>query len=136
MDLCLSRNEYEIDGIFGELKDISGRRIAVTLEHAFTDGEKGYYPVVPSGSYDCVRGIHQLEHGPEFETFEVMGIPNHTGVLFHVGNYQKDSHGCILLGEEIQMNGKAQMIVNSGKTFEAFMELQTGVNLFKLLILA
>lgn len=78
-----------------------------------------------------MRGMHQLAGmKAPFETFEVMSVPGHQGILLHVGNFNEDSSGCILLGKD-RAGG---MITQSTLTFEAFMKLQAGVNTFKLVV--
>ncbi len=136
MDLVLSRQNYTVNGIFGELRDVEGVLWAITLEHAYTDGEGGYYPKTPPGTYDCHRGVHRLEHGGPFTTFELMDVPGHEGILFHIGNYNKDSDGCILLGRSTAMNGQGEMITDSEVTFNAFMAKQSPLDAFVLLVLA
>lgn len=127
MDLVLTRKDRQAEGIFGELRDAEGTLIAETIEHAYDDGTGTYAPKIPNGDYVCVRGQHQLHSGP-IETFEVMGVPGHTGVLLHPGNTESDSEGCILLGEARIGN----MITNSRITFQKFMALEAGLSEFRL----
>lgn len=128
MDLTLRRQSFTDQGVFGLLLNDQGDTIAVTLEHAYDRA-----PKVPPGEYKCVRGLHRLEGMKEpFETFEVTGVPGHSNILLHVGNYQRDSHGCILVGTEIL----GEMITQSRVAFEKFMELQKGVDQFTLTVKA
>ena len=126
MDLTLTRKLYSKDGVFGELTDESGKLVAVTLEHAYD-----LMPKVPAGTYACKRGPHRLasmEH--DFTTFEIEGVPDHSKILFHVGNYNHDSQGCVLLGHQ----RVDKMVTESKLAFARFMELQTGVNTFHLIV--
>src|ERR1044072_613453 len=101
MDLVLKRKQYRNDGIFGELLDPAGRIVAFTLEHAYFDGQS-YVPKIPIGKWQCKLGEHRLAHMTEpFSTFEVTGVEGHTDLLFHSGNRNADSAGCILLGSTI-----------------------------------
>lgn len=129
MNLTMTRREYREDGIFGTLTDENGEVVAMTIEHAYTDGNGGWAPKVPEGEYTCERGQHMLHSGP-IETFEVTGVPGHSGVLLHPGNEQSASQGCILLGEA----ETGSMITNSRKTFEAFMALEDGLDQFQLTV--
>ncbi len=130
MNIFLNRTKGSVDGIFGKLYSERGELIAYTLEHAFLF-EHEYYPALPEGIYTCKRGAHKLEGMKEsFETFEVMNVPNHTGILFHVGNYNRDSSGCILLGSEAAVKA----ILNSKVAFNYFMGLQIGVDEFQLTV--
>ena len=125
----LTRSEFNADGIIGTLTNEQGDQLAVTLEHAF-DGR----PKLPAGHYHCQRGMHRLEHGEKFETFEVMGVPGHTGILFHIGNWNKDSDGCILLGRVVTASTEGRMITSSSLTFAYFMNELTDVDEFLLTV--
>jgi uncharacterized protein DUF5675 len=142
MNLVLTRFQWGADGIFGQLKtnDNASDLIAMTLERAYpmTDQLNGHsvYAKIPQGDYICERGVHQLEHGGPFETFEVTGVTGHTNLLFHKGNYDSDSQGCILLGMSMaQVTPDTQMVTDSKDAFEGFMELQTGQETFVLSVL-
>ncbi len=106
----------------------------VTLEHSFISesGNNVYGPKIPPGQYLCVRGTHQLEHGGPFSTFEITGVPGHSGLLFHVGNFNKDSDGCVLLGESVDLVDA--MITNSVATFAEFMANVKDLNSFTISI--
>lgn len=136
MNLTLTRTDFLHDGIFGVLKETAtGKQIAVTLEHAYDSGlgDGSYAPKVPPGTYTCVRGMHRLgATKPQFETFEIMGVKGHYGILFHAGNYNKDSDGCVLLGAGY--GGDPRMIHSSRVTFAAFMSLQIGVKEFTIVV--
>lgn len=135
MNLTLSRNDYREDGIFGIITDEASKQIAVSLEHAYDsgNGDGSYAPKVPAGVYKCVRGQHRLASMKQnFTTFEVTNVPGHTNILFHTGNYNHDSEGCILLGRAY--GGQPRMIEQSKMTFEAFMALQDGVDQFTLTV--
>lgn len=108
--------------------------LAVTLEHAYLIGEK-WQPKLPIGTYQCVRGIHQLEGMKDpFETFEVTNVPGHSGVLFHVGNYNRDSSGCILLGLAMLKEDQGEMISGSKIAFGGFMNLLAPLDSFQLIV--
>ena len=135
MNCKLTRLKYLKDGIFGELSDESGNQIAVTCEHMYVNGTTMTAKVAP-GTYTCIR------HAPNrlpYETFEIQNVPDFqgkpvTGILLHIGNYNSDSDGCILLGENIEdtLGHVSKMVSNSKITFEKFMELQQGVESFTL----
>lgn len=135
MDLALIRTEFSHDGIFSELREVSGDAIAVTLEHSYPDDFGAYRPKLIDGVYQCVRGLHRLAGMTnDFETFEVTNVPGHTGILFHVGNFNSDSNGCILLGVKVAIIDGAQAIASSKLAFKAFMDLQTGYDSFSLTV--
>lgn len=134
MDLVLQRTEFRADGIFSELRDAGGEHIAVTLEHSYHDGLGAFVPKLIDGRYSCVRGIHTLEGLGAFETFEITKVPGHTRILFHVGNFNSDSSGCVLLGLGISQLNSQQMITSSRIAFEKFLEFQEGIDQFMLIV--
>ena len=71
---------------------------------------------IPVGSYFCRRF-----HGKRWQdTFEIV-VPGHTALLFHAGNTEQDTEGCILLGEEVgELKGR-RAVLASGKAFAEFM---------------
>jgi hypothetical protein len=121
MDLRLERREANSNGIFGVLIDVHGQEVAYTLEHSYSENGT-YVPKLPIGIYACVIGEHQLSTGGPQQLYEVTGIEGHTGILFHKGNYNRDSNGCILLGTSVG-NG---FISRSQAAFDKFMQLQNG----------
>jgi hypothetical protein len=142
MDLFLIRNSKRPDGIFSNLvSSVDGAvlpgSVAVTVEHAYL-GDGGYQPKLQNGTFECVRGKHRL-HGMDhdFETFEITGVPGHTGMLFHWGNYNEDSDGCVCTGDAVSEgdhDGRkhCEMVTNSRVAFARFMRLQEGVDRFTL----
>lgn len=136
MDLQLIRTEFRSDGIFGEFEDNSGNIVCVTLEHAYDDGTGIFKPKIPSGTYTCKRSQHQLEGMAQpFITFQIMDVPGHTNCLIHFGNWENDSDGCILIGAAIAQSPKGQMITSSKDTFQKFMDMQSGIDAFQLMII-
>ena len=135
MNLFLKRTSFEIYGVFGELTDEKGNLVAVTIERAYFDGGT-YAPKIPIGMFRCIRGDHKL-HGmvQPFTTFEITGVIDsmgnvHSGLLFHWGNKNIDSEGCVLLGQQRESN----IIINSRDTFAKFMVLQQWVKEFVLTV--
>ncbi len=143
MDLTLTRFLSRADGIFSRLFTPDGSLLAVTLEHAYLQdsnaGAEGavlvYSPKIPLGAFACHRGMHQLASMTEpFETFEICGVQGHCNLLFHAGNFNKDSEGCILLGEDCTGSTEGEMVTNSRATFTKFMQAQTGIDSFTLTV--
>lgn len=129
MDLHLTRTDNGPAGIFGTLTTSGGAVVAVTLEHAYPE-DQGWVPKIPVGTYVCVRGEHQLGTGSPFTTFEITGVPGHSGLLFHTGNFTRDSSGCVLVGQERHDD----MILGSHAAFGGFMLLMGGVDRFTLAV--
>lgn len=135
MDLTLRRLAFRKDGILGDLYSDNGSFLCSTLEHAYPINSSGFAPKIPLGFYRCVKGIHKLSHSPSFETFEVTDVPGHSGILFHTGNFNNDSEGCILVGEHDEYpDTKALILMDSRKTFEKFMLAQAQIKEFILTV--
>lgn len=129
MQLRLRRIEFREDGVFSELYLPNGKILAHTLEHSYDLKPKLY-----DDTFNCVRGAHKLHNNVPFQTFEITGVSGHTGVLFHVGNWNADSDGCVLVGSGIAQSSKGQMITGSMTTFTEFMALLQGLDSFDLLV--
>lgn len=137
MDAILKRAIFSELGIFGTLTlgEDTDAKIFRTLEHAYEISESIWMPKIPVGTYVCKRGMHQLEGmTAPFETFEILNVPGHTNILIHVGNYNKDSEGCVLIGLAAVLAGGNPMITQSREAFNEFMEMQIGVDEFTLAV--
>ncbi len=138
MNLTLRRQFCRADGVFSTLDDETGKRLGWGLEHAYPTGAEQFGPKITPGKYACVRGLHRLADMKEpFQTFEIMGVAGHSNLLFHCGNFNKDSEGCILLGKAAQLGGAAgsDMVLHSKEAFADFMELQAEVAAFQLTVI-
>lgn len=134
MDMILKRAHVGPKGAFGTLAPLGKPPFAVTLEHAYDDGAQGWTTKLQSGTYTCVRGLHQLEKSPPFVTFEVTGIQSHSGILFHKGNVGNDSRGCILLGLQFGLVSSTPAVLQSTSAFIFFMGRQSNVTQFQLTV--
>lgn len=139
--MILTRIDKREDGIWGMLyiqeRFSYSKLFCYTLEHSYpVNGD--FLPKIPEGKYLCVKGTHRLEGMThDFETFEVTGVIGHTGLLFHKGNYNSDSSGCILIGQDIEHiipNHKTRMLTESGLIFSQFMDCLKGIEKFNLTI--
>lgn len=126
MDGILERFAYHPEATLGKLTIAD--EVFYVAERPWRDNKKNV-SCVPVGEYICVK-YKSKKFG---ETYELSGVPGRTYILFHVGNYpEKDSQGCLLLGESI-MKGKPA--VSSSKTaMSRFMKLMNGAESFGLKI--
>jgi hypothetical protein len=126
--LILARDLYREDGIFGDLIAEDGDLDLLTLEHSY-----GLLPKVPKGEYVCKRTVW---HKKGIPTFEITGVPDATRILFHTGNKEQDSEGCVLLGlARLEGNDGVMLVSSSKAAHKRFMEHFEGVDEFPLTIL-
>jgi Family of unknown function (DUF5675) len=125
MIFTLTRDSFTPDGIFGTLVDSNNKLSLSTLEHSYDNKPKLY-----DGTFNCVKGIHRLHDNIPFEAYEVTGVQGHTGILLHVGNYNADSDGCVLVG--IDRDGN--MIRHSMIAFSKLMGFLNGEQTFTLIV--
>lgn len=104
----VSRSER---GAFGVLTGCGLRPALVTLEATY--GPK-WTTKIPVGSHKMVRG--RYDKGG-YDTWEIL-VPGHDELLFHVGNYRRDTDGCVLVGAKFA----GEMIITSRVAFRQFMK--------------
>lgn len=135
MNLILRRNTFVSSGIFGELAPEDSSFNLMTLEHAYLVGETSepiYGPKIPPGTYVCKRGMHILDGmTAPFETFQITNVPGHSNILFHTGNTNADSSGCVLVGLFRSANDS---IMQSRAAFNILMQSQLEIDEFTLTI--
>ena len=123
--LTIIRLEGSDEGALGTLL-MDGLMFCTTLEPDVNDTKRFQIPV---GEYICKRF-----HGTKWsDTFEVI-VPDHFAVLFHSGNIEEHTEGCILLGRQPGYLRGSRAVLNSGHTFREFMSQLKDVDEFKLTI--
>lgn len=118
MKLLLERKYLKEDYCIGRLC-INGTFFCNTLEDKVRDINKngtfdcGEFKIsghtaIPYGEYEVI-----VNYSPKFkrELPRLLNVPHFEGILIHRGNTNKDSSGCILVGE----NTKKGMVLNSTK---------------------
>lgn len=116
-------------GVFGVLME-GAIPFAVTLEPPWRDN-KVNESCIPPDKYRCER-----VQSPRFGmTFEVVDVKGRTDILFHKGNIEENTLGCILVGEQFEsLNGKPA-ILKSGKGYGEFMQRLQGEGSFAISIM-
>ena len=120
--------EDEIHGTFGVLK-INKKVFCVTLEPPDKENQQSVSSI-PVQQYVCRR--YSSAKYPS--TFQVTNVPGRTKVLFHSGNIVNHTMGCILLGQYFGKLSGNRAVLNSGKTFDGFMVVLSGVQAFHLTV--
>jgi len=117
--------EMSSQGALGVLS-LDSEIFCFTLEPDKDEKGKLY---IPQGLYRCVRF-----HGTKWpNTFEII-VPGHIAVLFHSGNVEADTKGCVLLGSSTGRLKGERAVLNSGVTFKEFLNRTKDLNTFPLFI--
>lgn len=129
LDMCLQ------DGIFGHLLKDDKSIFCHTIERAYLQAGL-YVPKLAAGSYTCERYF-----SPHFgyEVFRLLNVPPFQGaavtfIEIHIANTESDLIGCIGLGEALGHLKGVDAVLQSRHAFERFMQLQKGVNTFRLTV--
>lgn len=76
----------------------------VTLERPWLDNANNV-SCIPKGNYVCKYTLsNRLSQvsGHAYYTYEIIGVPNRSGVRIHSANYVNQLEGCIALGAELK----------------------------------
>ena len=107
----------------------------VTLERTYpldqVHPEGPQFVKIPAGRYRCVRTVYFRGN---YDTYEVTGVLGHSRMLFHAGNVEADTEGCILVGQRFGLVGLAMGVLNSRLGFAELMQLVGDRPAFDLLV--
>ena len=121
--VAVLRIEESDQGTIGVLL-INGTAFCCTLEPDHRDKE----PCIPTGTYACER-----VDSPRFgDTFEIKDVPGRTHILFHGGNTEKHTLGCVLVGQYFGKLRGNRAVLNSGRTFVSFLSAMKYIYSFEL----
>jgi len=116
-------------GTFGVLK-IQKEVFCVTLEPADLLNKKGISSI-PAQQYTCER--YSSQKYPN--TFQIMNVPDRDLILFHAGNEITHTEGCVILAQYYgKLKSVGRAVLNSGSTFNEFMERMIDFDQFHLTI--
>lgn len=106
MTMMIDIHRYKDDGdaTLG-MMCIDGIPVCYTLEDEGRDIKIPGETCIPSGQYEIILRKHGGFHNRYASKFdyhegmlELVGVPNFTNILIHIGNYERNTDGCILVG--------------------------------------
>lgn len=109
---------------FCDTLEDSDRELTSTMSSLEISNKKVYGDTaIPTGTYTVDMNTVSPRFGSQTYYKEVCGgkvprllnVPGYQGVLIHVGNVPKDTHGCILVGK----NTKIGQVLESKDTFKS-----------------
>lgn len=128
LKLTLERFCYSQHATFGYIGMPDGQVLA-TVERPWLDN-KPMVSCIPTGYYSCAPKFYNRGG---YQAVEVLNVPNRSHILFHIGNYARDSNGCILINSRHGANGDEWCGRDSGTAFVDFMK-QVGGEPFSITI--
>ena len=128
--MILVRTAYFKSGVWGVMYR-DNFPLCLTLERPFLVGEDGLtkknISCVPAGTYPIKKVTRHPGRRDAIEVWELEDVESghRTKIQIHIGNWIKDSLGCILVGTEMSSSeGDRTMILSSGKAFHRLMDLR------------
>ena len=106
INLLIIRDTFTDKSTIGELF-INGERFCDTLENPWLDNQRNI-SCIPAGEYPVRLRYPRESATREYLHLLVQDVPNRDYILFHRGNFPKDTSGCILVGQ-----GSQQDVVNN-----------------------
>ncbi len=105
---------------------VDGVKVCFGLEDEFRDVKVMGETRIAKGEYKIVvrqYGQHHEKYKKRFPQWhkgmlEVKNVPNFTNILIHIGNSDKDTAGCLLVGDNVGKQGEKFVILSSAKAYE------------------
>lgn len=134
-DLVLTRKYYE-NGVQGVLR-LPNHLSVATLERPWLDNQRSI-SCIPEGTYTLRKRnsavVERTSRGEFPEGWEVTDVPGRTYIMFHVGNYIRDSEGCVLVGYKHGFHEGQPVVWSSMIGMRIFMEALNAKDEWTLLI--
>lgn len=126
--LIIRRIETDIHGTFGVIL-YEHIPFALSLERQWLDNQRSI-SCIPAGTYTCSR-----VDSPKFgDTFEITNVPNRSHILFHKGNIDDDSHGCVIVGEQFGVLQGSPAVLASSAGYKELHKILKDDDVFRVVI--
>lgn len=111
--ITLQRSSYGPNGTFGKLIGENSNFLCYTLERPWDDNEP-MKSCIPAGIYNCIS--YSSAKFPD--VWQVCNVPGRSNILIHNGNTDKDTEGCILVGDHMGILDNLPAVFNSVQTLK------------------
>lgn len=119
MKLTLQRKQYTPLSTCGELH-VDDKFFCFTLERPHPDIKGAVAPMcIPSGTFQVRLG---LSPSRQIMVPWLLAVPGRTDIQIHIGNFPKDTEGCILVGNILGMD----YVGDSRTAFEKLIRMLQG----------
>lgn len=117
-------------GVLSEVVKSESIPLCVALERPWKGNER-CVSCVPRGHYTCER----VTYGKHKGLWRLLSVEGRTAIDIHVGNYVRNSLGCILLGKEFDGEDEEFAIRESADAVNLFMRRTAGLEKIELHII-
>lgn len=114
----------------GQLLDDQSVIVCKTLELP-DKGNQHTVSRIPAGTYIC-RRYHSPKRG--YDVFELQDVPGRDAIEIHIGNWPKNTDGCVLVGTSFGVIDGELGVTDSHDAFAVFMSRNAGRDMFELTI--
>ena len=116
VNLLLIRDTFSSESTIGELF-VNGERMCDTLELPWKDNKRSI-SCIPAGEYKVRLRPARQSATRDYLHLLVQKVKDRSHILFHRGNYAKDTRGCILVG----MTSQQDFVGNSTLAMDLLMK--------------
>jgi hypothetical protein len=113
------------------LVEVDSKFVCFGLEDEYREVKLKGETRIPAGTYKVTLrtsgGFHQ-KYSKKFSEFHegmlwVRNVPNFEYILIHIGNFERDTEGCLLVGEQCVTSEEEIHILSSTKAYKKFYQM-------------
>ena len=129
-DLIIVDRTYYNNGTHGVLTFADGTEF-FTVERPWLNNERRI-SCIPEGEYKLKMRrspiVQRTSDGDYTRGYEITGVEGRSLIMIHVGNYVRNSAGCLLVGSSKAMQSGEPVVWSSRKAFNDLMQKMQGRN--------